>query len=424
VLFQRWLMSRPLRVAVDCRRGLGSGVGRVTQSLAKAVIELSRRRPILPVLLMAPGAQPGFERLAEIHHINIPFHSQKDRFEYPELLSKLSVDVFFAPQYYVVPYSPCLTIRHVHDLWPLLHSEWIPTPAEFRSRFGLEHLEESLLFTTNFLRNPPKAFVESQCISSFVERNKENPIAVYYGVMFFLALELSNKVIVPSQHTLEEIRSVFPSALPRVSVVPNAVDPAFVQRESLALRQMRVRDAAVLHVANWEPRKNIECLLDAFAQLRDSGFSANLALVGNHGTSDYAEKIQRLIASHPYRESINVYGFISDDALVDLFKRVLVFVSSSHYEGFCIPVQEAMASGVPVIASNKTALAEICRDAALFFDPSDSGTLADQLITVLTNAQLQQDLAVRGLANARSFGFDTFTQSLMMLIHGLEESEQ
>lgn len=415
-------MSRALRVAVDCRRGLGSGVGRVTQCLAKAVIELSRSQPILPVLLMAPGAQSGFERLAEIHYTNIPFHSQKDRLEYPKLLMQLSIDVFFAPQYYVVPYSPCLTIRHIHDLWPLLHPEWIPKPTEFGSRFGLVRLEESLLFATDFLRTPPKEFVDSQYISSFVERNKENPVAVYYGVMFFLALELSDKIIVPSQHTLEEIRTFFPSALPRVSVISNAVDPAFAQREPLSSPQKR--DIDILHVANWEPRKNIECLLDAFARLRASGFSTNLALVGNPGTSDYAKKIYSLIAIHPYRESINVHGFIPDDTLADLFGRALVFVCSSHYEGFCIPVQEAMASGVAVITSHKAALAEVCGDTALFFNPSDPGTLTDQLIAVLTNAQLRQDLAVRGLANARNFGIHEFTQSLMMLIHRLEEPQQ
>ncbi|MCK4618673.1 MAG: glycosyltransferase family 4 protein [Desulfobacterales bacterium] len=415
-------MNSSMRVAVDCRRGLGSGVGRVTQSLAKAVVELSRSRPILPVLLMTPNAQSGFELLAEIHHINIPFHSQMDRLEYPQLLKQLNVDVFFAPQYYVTPYSPCVTVRHVHDLWPLLHPKWIPTPTEFGSRYGCACLEESLLFTTDYLRTPPKHFAENHYISSFVERNKENPIAMYYGVMFFLALELSSKIIVPSLHTLKEIRAVFPSALPRVSVIPNAVDPAFLLPEPQASLQMRNPD--ILHIANWEPRKNIECLLDAFARLRASGFSANLALIGNNGTSDYAKKIRRLIASHPYHESINVHGFISDDALSVFFRKALVFVSSSHYEGFCIPVQEAMASGVPVIASQKTALTEICGNAALFFDPSDPGMLADQLINVLTNAQLRQDLSVRGLANSRRFGIDTFTQSLMLLLHDMEEYQQ
>ena len=172
-------MNCSLRVAVDCRRGLGSGVGRVTQSLAKAVVELSRSRPILPVLLMAPSTQSGFEDLAEIHHINIPFHSQKDRFEYPRLLKQLNVDVFFAPQYYVVPYCPCVTVRHVHDLWPLLHPKWIPTPTDFESRFGFTCLEESLLFTTDFLRNPPINFDENHYLANFIERNKENPIAIY-----------------------------------------------------------------------------------------------------------------------------------------------------------------------------------------------------------------------------------------------------
>ena len=415
-------MNSSMRVAIDCRRGLGSGVGRVTQSLVKALVELSRLRPILPILLMAPNAQSDFERLAEIHHINIPFHSQMDRFEYPHLLRQLSVDVFFAPQYYVAPYSLCVTIRHVHDLWPLLHPKWIPTPTEFGARYGFVCLKESLLFTTEFLRTPPKHFVENHYISSFVEGNKENPIAMYYGVMFFLALELSSKIIVPSIHTHEEIRAVFPSALPRVSVVPNAVDPAFFLSEPHASLEMRNPD--ILHVANWEPRKNIECLLDAFARLRASGFSANLALIGNNGTSDYAKKVRRLIASHPYRESINVYGFISDEALSEFLRRALVFVSSSYYEGFCIPVQEAMASGVPVIASQKTALTEICGNAALFFDPNDPGMLADQLINVLTNAQLRQDLSVMGLANSRRFGIDKFMQSLLLLLHDMEEYQQ
>jgi len=412
-------MNRSLRVAIDCRRGPGSGVGRVTQSIVKAVVELSRSQPISPVLLTSTGTQFGFDDLAEIHRIDIPVHSQKDRLEYPNLLKQLSVDVFFAPQYYVVPYSSSITIRHVHDLWPLLHPKWIPTPADFEARFGSTCLKESLLFTTDFLRNQPKNFSENHYFPSFIKRNEENPIAIYYCINFFLALELSNRIIAPSLHTFEEIRTIFPSALPRVSVIPNAVDPEFVLAKLHASPQSKPHN--IFHVANWEPRKNIECLLEAFEQFRSFGFTANLSLVGNNGSIDYANKIHRLIARHPYRDSINVLGFIPDNALSDYFISASVFVCSSYYEGFCIPVQEAMASGVPVIASQETALKEICGSAALFFNPNEAGSLSNQLINVLTNAQLRQDLADRGVSNSRKFGIEPFTQSLMLLLQSLEE---
>jgi glycosyltransferase involved in cell wall biosynthesis len=418
-------MKPLLRIAIDCRRGLGSGVGRVTQSLVRAVLKLSDSRPIIPVLLMASDVQmSGIERLAElaeIRHISIPLHSDMDRLEYPELLTYLKIDVFFAPQYYIAPFSQSLSIRYVHDLWPLFHPEWIPTPSEFGTRFGFANTEESLRFAANFLQTPPVDFVNNQHISCFVKRNKKNPVAVYYGVMFYLALKLSNKIIVPSQHTLNEIRAVFPSALPKVSVIPNAVDPTFVLREPLA--SLKERDPTILHVANWEPRKNIECLLNAFKHLCDSGLSASLELVGTPGTSNYAKKIHRMIARHHYRESIRVHGFIHDDALANLFRTALVFVCSSHYEGFCIPVLEAMASGLPVIASDRAALPEICRDAALFFKPNDPVMLAKQLITLLTNTQLREGFAVKGLANICRFSIDAFAQSIGLLIHHSEEPQ-
>ena len=74
-----------------------------------------------------------------------------------------------------------------------------------------------------------------------------------------------------------------------------------------------------------------------------------------------------------------------------------------------------MASGLPVIASNAAALPEVCNETALFFDPSDSDMLTNQLGAVLTNPQLRQDLALRGLVNARAFNIDAFRRSVMIL---------
>jgi glycosyltransferase involved in cell wall biosynthesis len=397
-----------VKIGIDGRRGPGSGVGRVTQNLAAM---LQRHRADYQVILYLDKERPPLDLYGiDGRHCPIPYHSAGDYFEFPEILKEDGIELFIAPQYYVSPWVECPTIKFVHDLWPLLHPEWVPGPRDFSARYGEQRLREALHFLEQSVSPrqgwPPLA--ANQFIASYLGQCR-NPVAAYNAVMFLLAFQNAALIAVPSQHTLCEVRAVFPEYLHKVRLVPNAVHPLFRPSPER-------RGHFLLHVSNWEPRKNLETLLEAFGLLRRQGLDLELFLVGNAGPSAYTRRIERLIRSHPHSGAISRLGLIDDAVLLRLYRQACAFVCPSLYEGFGIPVLEAMACGAPVVCSCATALPEVCGKGALFFDPRRPAELCDALSAVLRDEALRARLVARGFANAGRFSQAAIQAKLLAVI--------
>ena len=160
-------------------------------------------------------------------------------------------------------------------------------------------------------------------------------------------------------------------------------------------------DRIVLSVGAIQKRKNISRLVDAFETL-DAGWK--LALAGSFGYG--AEEIRARIRNSPARERICVLGYVSPEVLASWYARAAIFAFPSLDEGFGMPVVEAMAAGIPVLTSNRSALPEVAGDAALLVDPENTGELAQSLRELARNEDLRRDLSARGLARARSFTWE------------------
>jgi glycosyltransferase involved in cell wall biosynthesis len=127
-----------------------------------------------------------------------------------------------------------------------------------------------------------------------------------------------------------------------------------------------------------------------------------LALVGS--PSGYgADQIRDYLTRTPARERIDVLGYISTPRLTDLFERASIFAFPSIDEGFGIPVLEAMAHGVPVLASGVSSLPEVAGDAALLVDPLQTGEIADALLRLAEDAELRDKLSRKGSLRAAEF---------------------
>lgn len=160
----------------------------------------------------------------------------------------------------------------------------------------------------------------------------------------------------------------------------------------------------VLCVAGADPTKNVETLIDAFARLpfllRDAH---DLVLAG-----DFRRRrdIRERVASAGIEKRTIFTGIIGDERLVELYQQARVFVFPSRYEGFGLPVLEAMACGCPVISSHASSLPEVAGDAAILLDPSDVDGFTRAMVQVLSEEGLARDLRERGLSRAAQFSWD------------------
>src|ERR1035438_6306626 len=161
------------------------------------------------------------------------------------------------------------------------------------------------------------------------------------------------------------------------------------------------REKVILNVGAIQKRKNIARLVEAFETLEPPW---QLVLAGSRGYG--AEEILARIASSPARDRIRVTGYVSPEELGGWYARAAVFAFPSLDEGFGMPLLEAMAAGVPVIASNRSALPEVAGDAALLVDPEDSEALGQALGELSVNGDLCRELARRGIARALTFTWE------------------
>jgi len=160
----------------------------------------------------------------------------------------------------------------------------------------------------------------------------------------------------------------------------------------------------IYHLGNIEPRKNLIVLLKSFAQVcREIKEDYALVLSGQPGW--LTQSLQRFLQDYPLKDRILFTGYVPQKDLPLFMNGAEVFVFPSLYEGFGLPVLEAMSCGTPVISSNCSSIPEIVEDAGLLIDPSDPQALAEQIIYLLRNPEERERLSERGLKQAALFSW-------------------
>jgi glycosyltransferase involved in cell wall biosynthesis len=160
----------------------------------------------------------------------------------------------------------------------------------------------------------------------------------------------------------------------------------------------------ILFVGTLEPRKNLATLLDAYDQVRAGGESVRLVLIGQTGW--LADDGFRRIRRSRFVNDIQVMGSVDESVLAWHYHHAAALVYPSWYEGFGLPVLEAMQCGCPVVASNRSSLPQIVGDAGLLVDPAQAGAVADAIRRVLNEPGLREQLARRGRERARTFSWE------------------
>jgi glycosyltransferase involved in cell wall biosynthesis len=163
-------------------------------------------------------------------------------------------------------------------------------------------------------------------------------------------------------------------------------------------------DRYLLFVGTIEPRKNLTRLLAAFETIHTEGLSDGLVIVGRRGWL-YGDFFARLERS-PVRGAVLFPGYVPDEDLPAIYAGAQALVFPSLYEGFGLPVLEAMACGIPVAASSASSIPEVGGEAALYFDPTDTGGITATIRRLLRDADLQDSMRTQGLAHATRFSWN------------------
>ncbi len=228
-------------------------------------------------------------------------------------------------------------------------------------------------------------------------------------------------VVTDSEASRQDLLRLAGLPASRVTVVRPGVDLARFRPVSLPSGEkggVRGRPY-VLCVAGTDPTKNVSTLVEAFAILAPSIREAHdLVLVGDVGKRT---AVREQVIAVGLGERTVFTGIVSDERLIELYQHAAVFVFPSLYEGFGLPVLEAMACGCPVISSNAASLPEVAGDAALLVDPKDTRGFADAMTWVLTDADLRRDLRERGLARAARFTWDQTAREMVAVYEQVAE---
>lgn len=347
------------RLAIDVRYAAGplSGFGRFTWMLIEGLVEAGPPAPILLVRRRAQAIPETLLRALGLSWLIV------DRAPYEPIgqlrlardLRMLGIDILVSPDCFAPLAGRLKQVITVHDIIPLRCPELLPRSAKGRFS-GLWR---------QWLR---------------------------------LQIGKADRILTVSDYAREDIAHMFPGATGKFTTVYNAVPPPAQQSQR---RPASGHPLRLLYVGRDAPYKNIVGCVEIVAALRRSGVDAVLTIVGEPDPR-YPE-VGQAIQRFGLEDRVTVTGHVDEARLAEFYREATIFLFLSRYEGFGLPPLEAMARGVPVVASNRSSMPEVLGDAALLVDPDDPEAVMRAVCRILDDPGLSADLSARGLERASLF---------------------
>lgn len=248
------------------------------------------------------------------------------------------------------------------------------------------------------------------------------------------SLKKATLIIAPSQFTKDEIIKYYSIRAEKIRVISNAIGEEFLENilnnpenDNTIREKYHLPEKFILYVGTLQPRKNIPFLIQAFAKLqihlRDSDVSSEnikLVLVGNRFGHHTDKNIDKIIAEQNIKDSIIFPGFIDQKDLPSVIRMADIFAFPSLYEGFGIPLLEAMSQSVPIAAANIPSLRETAGNAAVYFDPASIANCEEKLYTLIVDKKQREILIERGKAQLSSFSWQKSAELLFEVYNTLK----
>lgn len=377
-----------MRIGVDVTAAVtqGGGIGRYTRELMQAVTTLDQENtyclfsakrllnfPVPNPIPSGPNIHYQASKLAEKWHYRLWYRL---RLPIPVQLLTGQIDLFHSPDFVLPPVWPKVpTLLTVHDL--------------------------------SFLHYP----------NTFPER-----LVSYLNQVVPWSIKRATHILADSEATKGDLTNLWHVPAEKVTVLLSGVSPDFAPVTAVSqLTAVKTRYALgdapyLLAVGTIQPRKNYQFLIRAFKPVAEQ-FPHNLIISGGKGW--LYDEMMAEVTAQGLEGRVRFIGFVDDEDLPSLYSGADLFLFPSLYEGFGLPLLEAMACGVPVISSNASSLPEVGRDTAVYLSPHDGQSWSRTIIDLLKNDEKRQALGEKGVAHAATFSWKKTAVQLLKIYRNL-----
>jgi glycosyltransferase involved in cell wall biosynthesis len=361
-----------MKVAIDVRTilsnrsGVGNYVLHLIQNLKKVdpesiyyYLSLKKNLPFL-----GSFASEQNPLLTVFSHESHPLGDFWEHFVLPVRLMKKGIDIFHGPAS-LIPFRKdhYRVVVTIHDLVAFLFPETIPLKYGAYMRYLLRH-----------------------------------------------AVKRANRIISVSYHTRQDLIDILKVPSEKITVIHEAPSPIFRPYDPMEVKtflkeRYGIQKKYIYHLGNIEPRKNLIVLLEAFTRVcRELGPEVQLVVSGQKGW--LIRSLSQFLKNYPNRDQVLFTGYVPVEELPFFMNGAELFVFPSLYEGFGLPVLEAMSCGTPVISSNRSSIPEIIGSAGILIDPTDTRELADRIIFLLGSRKERERLSLSGKEQAAGFSWE------------------
>lgn len=355
----------PYTIGIDARKIQDFGIGTYVRNLVRSLAAIDSENRY--VLLAKPSDKESLRDLPANFHVateSSPVYSLRELVALSWHLYRRKLDLYHSTHYVLPAWVESKVVVTIHDIIHLLYPEFLPSNLAF-------------LYAQRMIRR---------------------------------SLSRGDRIIAVSQNTRSDLMHHFDVDGRKIQVVHNGVEDVFRQPlppEDLArwLRDLGISQPYILFVGNPKPHKNLDNLVKAYARARRlAQFDAPLICVGHRDGSEF--KIRHRAEYLGVGDRVRLLGHVAQEALPAIYQGAALFLYPTLYEGFGLPVIEAMASGVAVITSNTSALKEIAEGYAHLVDPLDIDGMAKAIARCMGDSEHRASLAKLGLRRAEDFRWD------------------
>jgi glycosyltransferase involved in cell wall biosynthesis len=230
----------------------------------------------------------------------------------------------------------------------------------------------------------------------------------FWNLLLWSSAKRSRSLIAVSAATARDIERYYSDVAEKIAVIPHGVDPEFFRIGDRRAADASSQEKYLLTVSTLHPHKNIGRLLEAFHIFRNLHPEYRLVVAGlrGHATAEIEKQVRDL----NLEQSVTLTGWIARSALYDLFEHADAFIAPSRFEGFGMPLIEALAAGIPTACSAISPLTDIAGQAALQFNPESAEAIAGAMELLATDPGFRERAAIAGPAQARLFSWTTTAQ--------------